>query len=135
MIFFKIAVSLLCGILDAWGGHNFLPARRFIMPVMLGVSISIVCNVWWLGFVVLPVIGTLCLGYFDPGNAGRALWLFLQAVNIGLGLVFTGHLAWYWFLGYIVIAGILGGIYKNWKQIIGDIVTGSWLGAVIFFVR
>lgn len=135
MIFIKIIVDLICGALNAWGGYSWHNARRFIMPSVISVMVSFQTHTWYTGFMVLPVMGTLCLGYFSGKNWGRALWLFLQAVVIGLGLTITGHISWVYYIPYIIGAGILGGIYKNWNQIIGDFITGTYLGFVIFIVR
>ena len=135
MIFIKILVDIICGALNSWGGYDFLAARRFIMPVVLGVCSSIVCGVWWVGILCLPACGTLCLGYFSGQNWGRALWLFVQAIALSAGLLLTGHLVWYLFFVYIIIAGVLGGIYKNWKQPIGDLITGIYLSLFIWGIR
>ena len=134
-ILIKLAVSVACGVLDALGGHSFLWMRRYMIPIVLGVCFSIITHVWWVGLMVLPTIGTLSLGYGKAGNAGRGFWLFLQAFVIALGVTLTGHLSWFIFVPYVVIAGVLGGIYKNWQQILGDLVTGTWLGIVVLFVR
>lgn len=81
-------------------------------------------------------MGTLCLGYHNEGNAGRGLWVFIQAVALSAGLAVTGHLwAWYLIFPYVVVAGMLGGIYRNWPQLIGDAVTGCWFGAIVFIIR
>lgn len=134
IIILKILIDLTCGILFSWGGYNFLAARRYIMPSVLAVGCCIVLHSLW-GLLVTPVMGTLCLGYFSGHNWGRALWLFLQAVIIGIGLTISGHLAWTVFIPYIITVGILGGIYKNWQQTVGDIYAGIFLGSIIFFVR
>ncbi len=135
MIAIKIIIDLCCGALDAWGGHSWHNARRFIMPALIAIAVSTITGVWWLGITILPVMGTLCLGYFSGENWGRALWLFTQAVVIGLGCSLLGHLSWYFYIPYIIGAGLLGGLYKNWKQIYGDFITGSYLGIIIFLVR
>lgn len=131
----KILIDVLCGSLNALGGWHILWMRRYLMPVVLGAGVSVVTHIWWLGLMILPVMGTLCLGYFKDGNAGRALWLFIQAIVIGLGITMTGHLAWYFYLIYAIGAGVLGGLYKNWQQILGDSITGIYLGSIIFLVR
>ena len=137
MIFLQLITVILAGVLNSWGGHSFLPARRFIMPVLLGVVASICCHTWWVGLMILPVMGTLCLGYsdFGTGNFARACWLCLQASIICFGVTVTGHLGWYFAIPYIVFAGVLGGLYKNWQQIWGDLIAGMWLGSFILFVR
>ena len=135
MKFLELFIMLSCGALNAWGGYSWHNARRFIMPIVLGYGISIVTNAWWLGLLILPVMGTLCLGYFSDKNWGRALWIFLQAFVIGIGLLMTEHLIWYYFLAYVVIAGVVGGLYKNLKQIYGDFFIGTYLGCIILLVR
>lgn len=135
MIYFNIIGLLICGALNAIGGHSWHNARRFVMPILIAILISINIHIWWVGIISMPVIGTLCLGYFGGNNFGRALWLFLQAIVIGIGLLLTGHILWYFYLGYIIGAGVLGGIYKNWKQILGDSISGSYLAIIVFLVR
>lgn len=135
MIFLKVISDILCGVLNALGGWKFLWMRRYIMPVIIGLTVSLVTRVWWLGFLVLPVIGTLTLGYFSASNWGRALWLFLQSIAISLPLFIFNHIEWYFYIPYILGAGILGGFYKNWEQVYGDFVTGFYLGSIIYFIH
>lgn len=112
------------------------------MPLLLGGEAGLIAweqkkKDWWAGLLVLPVIGTLCLGYFSDKNWGRALWLFLQAAVAGLGLALTHHLFgdWVTYAVYIVGAGVLGGTYKNWWQPWGDFIAGMYLASILFFVR
>jgi len=84
---------------------------------------------------VLPAIGTLCLGYFNGKNWGRALWLFVQAIALSTGLLIFHHLMWWIFIPYIIGAGILGGMYKNWPQVIGDAITGVYLSLFIWGIH
>ncbi len=142
MIFLKIIVFLSCGALNALGGYHWLFCRRYIMPFVLAFEASYIAwskktKDWWVGVLILPVIGTLCLGYknFGGGNFARAMWLFVQAIVIGCGLFITGHVAWQAYIGYCLGAGILGGIYKNWQQIIGDSIAGCYLGSIVFFIH
>lgn len=131
----KFLVMACCAGLNAAGGafqHNY---RRFVMPVILAISVSFITHIWWVGLIVLPVIGTLCLGYFSGKNWGRALWLFLQAVMISIGLTITGHVSLIIMIPYVIGSGLLGGIYKNWYQPIGDAITGCYLGSIILFVH
>ena len=131
----KIICILGCAALNAWGGWKWHNSRRSLMPCLIALTISIVTRIWWTGLLVLPVIGTLTLGYFSDKNWGRALWLFVQAVSISIGLLITGHSLWYFVLPYVVLAGVLGGIYKNWNQIIGDSITGAYLALIVLIVR
>jgi hypothetical protein len=73
MIWIKLITILLAGALNSLGGFHWLFCRRFIMPFILGVSVSVICHTWWLGITVLPVMGTLCMGYFGTGNAGASV--------------------------------------------------------------
>ena len=135
MIFIKIIISFICGVLGAWGGYNFLPARRFILPVVLGFGVSVVTHIWWSGVLVFPLCGTLCIGYANTGKWWRGMWAFIQAVTAGVGLLLTGHLAWYFYILYCILAGVLGGLYIDWEQILGDLCLYSYLGSIILLVR
>lgn len=142
MIFTKIITILCCGTLNAIGGAFWHNARRFIMPILLGGEDSLIIwenkkKDWWAGLLVIPVIGTLILGYkrFGEGNLSRALWLLVQAAVIGLGMTITGHILWLIYVPYIIGAGVLGGLYKNWWQPLGDFIAGSYLSMIVLFVR
>ena len=133
----KLCIASLCGALDGIGGLCWLPARRFIIPVVLCVSVSTLLHIWWIGLLVLPVIGTLVLGYknFGSGKFSRGCWLFVQYVIVGLGLFLTGHLAWYFYFPYAVLGGVLGGTLISVEQFLGDFIDGLFLGCIIFLVR
>lgn len=136
MIFIQVITIILSGALNSLGGYHYLFCRRYIMPVIIAITISILTHIWWCGLMVLPVIGTLCLGYdFGRGFLGRGLWLALQAFVIGIGVCVTHHLAWYFFVPYVIIAFLLEGSLYSLFQIIGDIVFGCWLSIIVFFVR
>ena len=135
MIFFQLFIQVCCGALNAWGGYSWHNARRFLMPSLLCVSICIILHSWWLGVLVLPAMGTLCLGYGKDGNFGRALWIGMQCVALGLGLVLFQHLLWWLFLPYVLLGCVLGGLYKNWQQVIGDVITGCYMGLIVFLVH
>ncbi len=136
-------VIILCAVLFFVGGKWWHDARRFILPPILGLGISIVSHTWWLGLTTLPLIGILCLGYGPNsplfkilGDAGaRGMYMFLSAWVIGLGPVLTGHLELYYYAPYIIIAGILGATLRNLNEIIGDLLFGAYLSAIILLVR
>jgi hypothetical protein len=134
-IIFKFFIDLACGVLGAWGGGGFLAARRFIMPCVLGVAISFFTHTWWAGLLILPMMGTLCLGYANTGHWWRGMWAFIQAVVAGIGLTWTHHLAWWLFAPYCVLSGVLGGLYVNWEQWFGDICLYGYLGSIVFLVH
>lgn len=135
MIFFKITIDILCGILNSLGGYHWLFCRRYIMPVVLAVAFSLIIHVWWVGLMVLPVMGTLCLGYFPWGWFGRASWLGLQAVVIGAGACLTGHFAWYFYFPCVVLAFLAGGLLYDLQQIYGDVIFGMILALPLFFIH
>jgi len=131
----KLLIDLSCGALNAWGGYSWHNARRYLMPLLLAISASVITHVWWVGFMLLPAMGTLCIGYSKDGNFGRALWIGLQCFVLGLGLFFTHHLAWYFYAPYVIFGCVLGGMYRNWQQVLGDIVTGCWFGAIVLLTH
>lgn len=146
MIFIELIADFICGILDALGGYHWLFARRYIMPFICALMACLASQTWWLGLTMLPAMGTLTIGYpFNGNNFGRGLWLFVQAAVFGAGACFTGHLMLdLWFIHlhglmiyvpYVILAGLLGGIYKNWKQTVGDMVTGTYLCSIILFIH
>ncbi len=135
IIFIKFFLDAICGALNAWGGYSWHNARRFIMPCVIALGISLASGVWWLGLTSLPVMGTLCLGYFGGKFWGRGLWLALQAAVLGLGPLVLGHLAWWLYAPYLVGALLLAGFLYNLEQIVGDLIFGAWLGAVILAVH
>ena len=131
----KLVIDLVCGGLNALGGWHILWMRRYLMPFILAVSVSVITGIWWQGFLLLPVMGTLSLGYSKGGNFGRAVWLLIQALVIGLGLAVFHHLNWFIYIAYVIGAGILGGFYSPWPQILGDSITGCYLAGILFLVR
>ena len=137
LIAVKLIIASLCGILDSIGGYCFVPARRFIMPFVLAIAVSIISRTWWLGIGVLLIIPTLCLGYkdFGKGNFSRGMWLFVQYVLCGLVMTITGHLSWYLYLPYCVLGGVLGGSLVSVWQPLGDLIEGFMLGSIIFIIH
>lgn len=135
MLILKLLSDLVCGGLNALGGWRILWMRRYLMPVVIAVTLSIVSHTWWLGLTILPVMGTLCLGYFGSGFFGRGLWLLLQASVIGIGATLSAHLPVFYYFLYILGAGILGGTLYNLEQFIADFIFGCWLGTVVFLVH
>ena len=137
LILIKLLISAVCGVIDSLGGFCFLPARRFILPSVLAISVSFFDHIWWLGILILPVIGTLCLAYkdFGSGKFSRGCWLFVQYVLVGTGLLLTGHLYWYFFVPYCILGGILGGSLVNLWQPLGDFIEGLFLGCIVFLIH
>lgn len=137
MLIVKIISVILCGICDAIGGYSNHNFRRFIMPCVLAVTVSISTHILWLGLLVLPVIGVLVLGYkrFGEGNFSRGMWLFVVSVAASLGLLLTGHLTWYYLLIYTIGSGVLGGSLVSLWQPLGDFIEGCWLGMIVVFVH
>jgi len=135
ILLFKIILDVICGVLNAIGGYCWHNARRYLMPVVIAIGVSLSTGVLWAGLMVIPVMGTLCLGYFGKGFLGRGAWLLLQALVIGLGLFLTHHIGWYFYIPYVIGAGVLGGLLYNIEQVVGDFIFGSWLGLIVFLVH
>lgn len=139
MIWLELSTIFICGILNSMGGYHWLFCRRYIMPVVLAITFSIVIHIWWIGITVLPVISTLCLSYKDFGFLGnavsRGLWLASQALVLAFGVCIAGHLAWFFYVPYVLLAFVLGFTLFNLTQIIGDIIFGILLSSIILFLR
>lgn len=138
MIFIKLSIIAICAVCKWIGEVSWHNAQRFILPVILGIGISLVTHTWWLGLTTLPSIGAICLGYrtFNLGDAGdRGMWLFLIAVILGAGPLLTGHIYWFLYVPWCVICGVWGSTTRNlWNAIIAPI-SGALLGSIIFLVK
>ena len=138
MAYLKISViiiGMICKTLGEIVNHNF---HRFILPVCYAIAVSIVGHCWWLGLLVLPMIGTLCLGYKDFGSSdgfGRGMWLFLIGITAGLGPALTHHLSWFVFVPYCVICGIWGATTRGLWNVIISPISGLLLMSMIWFIR
>lgn len=138
MIFVQIAVEILCAILKTIGekiNHNF---QRFVLPIVYSIGVSFVSHCWWLGLTTITMVGALCLGYKDYGSkdsVARALWLFVICTLAGLGPTVTGHLAWFIYLPYIIVAGFIGTLTRNINNSIGAPLNGLWIGFPIWFIH
>lgn len=138
MIFIKLAVLLICAVCKLIGELWWHNSQRYIMPVVLGIGVSLVTGVWWLGFTVLPMIIGLVLGYKTYGKSNgfdRGAWLAVICVLAGLGCVILHHLAWYFYVPYFVLGGIWGGISRNWWNVIVAPITGLLIGSLILLVH
>lgn len=138
MLILEIVVVLLCGVCKLIGELWWHNAQRYIMPVMLGVTASIVSHVWWLGFCMLPMIGPLVVGYSVYGKSDgfdRGMWLFSICFVAGLGLVISQHVVWYFYIPYCILAGIWGGVSRRWWNVVIAPISGMLIGSIILFVR
>ena len=130
-----ISICAVCKLVGELWWHN---AQRYIMPVVLGIAISIVTGVWWLGFCVLPMIAPLVMGYKTYGKSDgfdRAVWLGLICVVAGLGTFLLHHLAWYFYLPYSLLGFVWGGVTRAWWNVIIAPISGIIIGSLIFLVR
>lgn len=138
LLLIKIVVEICCAVCKLVGELWWHNAQRFIMPIILGIGVSVITHVWWLGFTVFPSIGVICLGYKDYGKSDgfdRGAWLAVICAVIGLGCVIFNHLAWYLYIPYIVLGGIWGGVTRNWWNVIIAPISGLIIGSMIWFVH
>lgn len=139
---FKILVCWLAGGLFAWGGFNFKPARRFILPVIL-VGVIYFYSHTLFSFLCLLSIVAFSLGYGENsfvrhvfGNGwGRGVWGLLAAICLSLPLFLTHHLLILFFLGYLALNFTLENALKNINQIFGDIIIGMGFGSIVFLIK
>ena len=142
MIEIKLAVVILCAICKLVGELWWHNAQRFIMPLILGIGISLVSHVWWLGLTVLPVIGVIVEGYGDKswfkhifGDASaRGMWLFLICMVVGLGSVITHHLSLWFYIPWCLLGGIWGATTRVLNNKIIAPITGALIGSIIWFI-
>lgn len=138
MIEIKIGVFILSAVLKLIGELWWHNAQRFILPIALGIAVSITSQCWWLGFVILPMIGPLVLGYKDYGPSNgfdRGAWLFAICLVAGLGVTLLQHLPWFFFLPYCLVGGIWGATTRNLWNVIVAPISGFIIGSVIFFIH
>ena len=134
----KITVVSLCAICKVIGElwqHNL---QRFVMPLILAIGICIVLHSFWIGFLVLPMIAPLCMGYSVYGKSDgfdRAVWLLIICLAEGIGLAVLHHLSWFIFIPWVIIAAVWGGVTRLWWNVIIAPISGALIGAIIFFVR
>ena len=138
LLIVKISIEVIgaiCKLIGELAWHN---AQRFIMPICYAIAVSIVSHTWYLGFLVLPMIGPLCLGYKDFGSSdgfGRGMWLFLIGLTAGLGPVLTHHLSWFVFVPFCVICGVWGATTRAlWNVLIAPI-SGLLIVSMIWFIH
>ena len=130
-----LASCATCKLVGELWWHN---AQRFIMPVVLGAGVSLVSHCWWLGLTVLPCIAPLCLGYKTYGKSDgfdRAVWLMLVAAAAGLGSAVSGHLSWFLYLPWCVIAAVWGGVTRMWLNLIIAPISGLIIGSLVLMVK
>jgi hypothetical protein len=138
LLIVKLTVLISCAGLKLLGELSWHNAQRFIMPLIIAVGVSIVCHVWWIGAVCLPMIAPLCMGYKDYGKSDgfdRGMWLFLICLTAGLGLTILHHLAWYFYIPYCLVGGIWGATTRGlWNVIIAPL-SGALIGSMIFLLH
>jgi len=126
----------VCKLLGETMQHNF---QRFIMPIILAIGICIVLHSFWLGFLVLPMIAPICLGYQDYGKQSdgfdRAMWLGMILITEGIGLVLMHHVSWFIYVPWCVLGFIWGGVTRSWWNVIIAPISGLIIGSIIFMVH
>lgn len=143
MIEIKFIIIAACALLKFIGELFWHDAQRFILPIILGIGISFITHTWWLGFTTLFMIGALVEGYgsnsplyHSLGDASaRGMWMFLVCLLAGLGCFIFHHIGWYFYLPYIILAGIIGSTLRNFNNAIISWISGAWIGIIIFLIH
>lgn len=138
LIAVRISVIISGIILKTIGEKWWHDAQRFMLPVIYSIGISYASQCWWLGLTTLPMIGAIVLGYKDYGkndSVARALWLFVICVISGLAPTILGHISWFVYIPYIIMAGFIGTWTRNINNWIGAPINGFWITLPIIFVR
>lgn len=134
---------MICAGLNIIGGYSWHNARRFIMPVILTVAVSLIVHSWWTGLPCLLGIAPLCIGYGEKSLLwkyfndawGRFVWMILVGIALGLGLVISHHLSIWVAVIYVIGNGILGITLRKLNQFFSDAIFGIGLSSFILFVR
>ncbi len=129
------AVGAICKLVGELWWHN---AQRFILPPFYAVAVSIESGCWWLGLTVLPMIGFLVLGYKDFGSSNgfdRGVWLFLISAAAGLGPALHHNESWLAYVPLAILAGIWGGVTRNWLNLVIAPISGLLIVAHIWFIH
>ena len=134
----KLLVISLCAVLKLIGEVWYHNAQRFIMPVILLIGVSIITHIWWAGFLVLPMIAPLCMGYSTYGKSDgfdRAVWLMLIVLAEGLGLAILHYLSWFIYAPWVILAAVWGGVTRMWWNVIIAPISGLIIGALILLIH
>jgi len=134
----KLLVISLCAVCKLVGELWWHNAQRYIMPVICCIGIDFVIHSWWIGFLCLPMIAPLCMGYSVYGKSDgldRAVWLMLICVAEGLGLTICHHLSWFYYVPWVILAAIWGGVTRAWLNLVIAPISGLIIGSIIFLVR
>jgi len=140
----KLITLIVSAVLFWWGGYNWLPARRFIMPSVITVTTVIITHWWWALLLMLPPMSLfLSLGYgpksefyylFGDG-CGRGVWGLLVGIAASLGLCMAGHLQLYWFIPYLAVSFTLENLLKSLPQDEGDPIIGLGFASIMLLIR
>lgn len=142
MIIIKLFTVFICSGLNIIGGYSWHNTRRFIMPTIIAIAVSIILHSWWIGLTCLPAIAILCMGYGEKSFLehifndawGRFVWMVLVSTSFCLGLILLHHLNVFIALGYIIGNGILGITLRKYNQILTDAIFGVGFSSFIFFI-
>lgn len=133
---------LCCGGLNLLGGLAYHNSRRFIMPILIAIIVSINVHIWWIGATCLLASPCLCIGYGEKSFLwkyfndfwGRFIWMVLVSLGFTLGLMVLHHLAVWIGIVYIIGNGILGSTLRKINEIISESLFGITLASFILFV-
>lgn len=138
MIEIKFIVLVICGVLKLIGELWWHNAQRWIMPAVLGMGVSLVSHIWWLGLLVYPCCIALDLGYKDYGPSNgfnRGCWLFVIMAVAGFACTWFHHLSIFFYIPWCIVGGIWGATTRNIWNIIIAPLTGFLIGSMVFFVH
>lgn len=145
LLLLKISIDLFCGFCKYIGELYFHDVERYIIPPMIVLGIYLDTHIWWLGIPSLLMIGDLVEGYGVNswmckllGDAGaQGMWMFGACFLAGIAPLLTNHLIWDWkfFVGWCVLAGVMGATTRNLNNKVVSGFKGIWMGLIIFFVR
>lgn len=134
----KLIVLVSCAACKLIGELWWHNAQRFIMPVVIMIGINLIIHSWYLGALCLPMIAPLCMGYSTYGKSDgfdRAVWLMLICLVAGLALTIFHHLPWIFYVPWVILSAVWGGVTRAWWNVIIAPISGIIIGLIILFVR
>ena len=142
-ILINLIVNVLCGLLK-WVSERFWHnAQRFIMPLLIVFLISFNSHIWWLGLPSLIMIAGLLQGYGEKsllykllGDAGaQGMWMFLVCFLAGIFPASTNHLSLFFFIPWVIVAGIIGATCRAGNNNILAPLRGIIIGLIVWFIH
>ena len=142
MVTLQLLTIAMAGICFSIGGWHILFFRRWVMPTILTLCCFYITHSYWSISMMLSIV-FLSLGYGDNSKFthffgpawSRAIWGLFVGLSLSLWSILTGHIAWYWFVTYLIQGMAIEPLCKRLNQIGGDFIIGCGMGSIVLLIR